>query len=104
MVYEHVLYFDKNSPKDILDKIQGLDSDCQVTISPFDNYQEDYFDYEEQYQAIISNKDYYHSFETEINNIRRLIELDIKDQELFKRQLYISAIGSLEAFLSEALI
>jgi len=107
MVYEHVVYFSPDSPKEILDKIHGLDSDNQVRISPFDDYEENFDDYEEQYDAIISNKHFYLSFQTELSNIRKLNELKIDDAELLKilkRQLYIAGIGTLETFLSETFV
>ncbi len=99
MVYEHVVYFSPDSPKEILDKIIGLDSDNQVRISPFDDYEVDFDDYEEQYEAIISNKHYYLSFQSELNNIRKLNALYVDDADLLKilkRQLYIAGIGTLE--------
>ena len=107
MLYEHVIYFSPDTPKEILEKIDGLNSDNQVWISAFDDYQEDFDEYEEQFDAIISNKHFYLSFQSEIDNIRKLNELNIEDDKLLKvlkRQLYISGIGTLETFLSEAFV
>lgn len=107
ITYEHVIYFSSDSPQEILDKIQGLNSDNQVWISPFDDYQEDFDDYEDQYKAIISNKHYYLGFRNELSNIRKLNELEIDDAKLLKilkRQLYIAGIGTLETFLSETFV
>lgn len=108
LVYGYVVYFDEDSPQHIVSKIVGLNSDNQVWLNASDmNDDEDYYDYEEQYEAIIANKHYYDSFQKEILNIRRLNILELGDLELnliLKRQLYISAIGTLETFLSETFI
>ena len=108
LVYGYVVYFDEDLPQHILSKIVGLNSDNQVWLNASDiNDDEDYYDYQEQYEAIIANKHYYDSFQKEILNIRRLNILELGDLELnliLKRQLYISAIGTLETFLSETFI
>ena len=52
-------------------------------------------------------QDFYLNFATEIDNIRKLNGLEIEDENLLKtlkRQLYISAIGTLETFLSETFV
>jgi hypothetical protein len=107
LIYGYVVYFDKNSPRHILDKIDGLNADNQVWISPHVFSDEEYYDYEEQYEAIIANKFFYDSFQNDISNVRELNEIQIENQELLavlKRQLYITAIGTLETFLSETFI
>lgn len=107
LVYGYVVYFSEDSPRDILDKIQGLDKDNQVWLSPHEIDDDEYYDYEEQYEAIIANKFFYDSFQTEIKNVKLLNELNIENIALLsvlKRQLYITAIGALETFLSETFI
>ena len=107
LVYGYVVYFNDDSPKHILNKIKEIDENNQVWLSPHDLYNEEYYDYEEQYEAIIANKFFYDSFQNEIKNVRLLNELVIENQALLsvlKRQLYITAIGALETFLSETFI
>lgn len=107
LVYGYIVYFEDNSPRDILDKIVGLDSDNQVYLSPHDIDDDGYSDYEEQYEAIIANKFFYDSFQKEILNVRQLNEIEIDNPVLLsvlKRQLFITAIGTLETFLSETFI
>lgn len=109
LLYQHIVYF-HDGPKNILKKIIGLNSDNQVWLDSYeleDNYDEDNYDYEEQFEAIINNKHYYDSFQNEIENLKKLNQLELENLELLqvlKRQLYISAIGTLETFLSETFI
>lgn len=107
LVYGYIVYFEDSSPKHILDKIDGLDKDNQVWLSPHDLEDDEYYDYEEQYEAIIANKFFYDSFQNEISNVRQLNDIQLESPELLivlKRQLYITAIGTLETFLSETFI
>lgn len=107
LLYGYVVYFEDSSPKHILDKIEGLDKDNQVWLSPHDLDDEEDYDYEEQFEAIIANKSFYDSFQNEISNVRQLNEIQLESPELLivlKRQLYITAIGALETFLSETFI
>lgn len=107
LVYGYVVYFEDSSPKHILDKIEGLDKDNQVWLSPHDLDDEEDYDYEEQFEAILANKFFYDSFQNEISNVRQLNDIQLESPELLivlKRQLYITAIGALETFLSETFI
>ena len=107
MIYNYVVYFEESSPKEILDKIKDLDENNQVWLTPHEIDNEEYYDYEEQYEAIIANKFFYDSFQSEIRNVQLLNELEIEDYKLLsvlKRQLFITAIGALETFLSETFI
>jgi len=107
LIYSYVVYFHDDSPRHILDKIKGLDKDNMVWLSPHDFEDEEYYDYEDQYDAIIANKAFYDSFQNEIKNVRQLNELLVGNaslQSVLQRQLYITAIGALETFLSETFI
>jgi hypothetical protein len=107
LVYGYVVYFEDSSPRHILDKIKGLDKDNQVWLSPHELEDEEDYDYEEQYEAIIANKFFYDSFQNEISNVKLLNDIQLASPDLLnvlKRQLYITAIGALETFLSETFI
>lgn len=107
LVYGYVVYFGHNSPRHILDKIEGLDKNNQVWLSPHDLDDEEDYDYDEQYEAIIANKFFYDSFQNEISNVKQLNDIQLESLKLLivlKRQLYITAIGTLETFLSETFI
>lgn len=109
LLYQYIVYF-HDGPKHILQKIIGLNSDNQVWLDAYEMDNDDYdnyYDYEEQFDAIIANKHYYDSFQKEIVNLSKLNNLTLESNELetvLKRQLYVSAIGTLETFLSETFI
>jgi hypothetical protein len=106
----YIVYFEESTPKYILENIADLDENNQVQLgpnafAPDSVWEENFIDFAE-FDAIIANKFFYDSFQKEIKNARLLNELEI-DAELLsvlKRQLYITAIGTLETFLSETFI
>ncbi|MCH4824661.1 hypothetical protein ML462_15935 [Gramella lutea] len=107
LTIEHIVSFDEDSPKEILNKIEGLNSSNKVSLSPFYDYDDDFLIQRDEYFAILSNKNYLRSFHTEIYNIRNLNEVILSDDKLEKvlrRQLFVGSIGILEAFLSEVFI
>lgn len=109
ILYGYNVYF-YDGPKEILTKIIGLDANNQVWFSAadfdFDNDDYYFYNYEEQFEAIITNKHYYDNFHKEVTNLKKLNNIELNDELslILKRQLYISAIGTLEAFLSETFI
>lgn len=105
VVYNYIVSFDPDSPKEILAKIKGLDGSKSVWLSPWE-YEGDFY-YVEQYQAITSNKHFYESFLRAMDSAAILNEYEIVEGELtltFKRQIYVSIMAALEAFLSETFI
>ena len=106
LVYNYRVEFDKDyAPKSILQKIKNLEDGCRVNLQPW-HLEQDY-DYEEQYEAIIENKEYLQKFRDELSNLKLINELDVPDKSLkdiLTRQLYISVIGTMETFLSNAFI
>ena len=105
-IYNYRIVFPPDSPKDILNKIKGVsnnsvDIDKEILMG---DYEENY-DYE--FEAISSNIKLSENFDHEINNLEKLNQVDLGDDELniiLKRQIYIGVIGSLETFLSETFI
>jgi hypothetical protein len=105
IVYNYIITFDPNAPKKILSKIKKLDGSNAVLLSPWE-YEGDYY-YEEQFQAITSNKYFYESFLKAMDSASILNDYDIDEGELtitLKRQIYVSVMAALEAFLSETFI
>lgn len=103
-IYNYVIQFKEGTPKEILEKIKGLDENNQVWIPQFELYD---FEYEDEYEAIITKNDFYNEFLKETQNIFRLNQIKIIDIDLnsaMKRQLFIAVITSLETFLSETII
>lgn len=108
LLYQNIVYF-QDGPKHILKKIEGLNSDNQVWLDAYEDedYDFDDYDYQEEFEAIIANKGYYDSFQKEVSNLEKLNSISLENQDLesvLKRQLYISAIGTLETFLSETFV
>jgi len=105
LIYNYIISFDDNTPKEILAKIKGKDSNNTVWFAPWEMDDDDY--YEEQYEVIISNKRYYKSFLQSLSVAGKLNKVDIDGEQLnlvFKRQIYISIIAAIEAFLFETFI
>jgi hypothetical protein len=105
VVYNYIISFDPDSPKEILSKIKGLDGSNSVWLSPWE-YEGDYY-YEEQYEAITSNKYFYESFLQAMDSAIILNDYEIDEGQLtltLKRQIYVSVLAALEAFLSETFI
>lgn len=105
-VYNYRVEFDiDNSPKHILQKIKNLEDGCRVYLQPWDLEQD--YDYEEQYEAITENKEYLQKFRDELSKLKLLNALAVPDKtlkDILTRQLYISVIGTMETFLSDAFI
>lgn len=106
LIYNYMVEFDTdNSPKHILEKIKNLENGRQVYLEPWELYQD--YDYKEQYEAIIKNKEYLQKFRDELSYLKSLNSLVVPDKKLkniLTRQLYISVIGTMETFLSDAFI
>jgi dGTP triphosphohydrolase len=106
LIYNYRVEFDTvDSAEHILKKIKNLEDGCRVYLQPWD-FDEEY-DYEEQYDAITENKEYLQKFKDEIANLEALNSLKIPDEILkgiLHRQLFISVIGTMETFLSDAFI
>ena len=105
LVYNYILKFSDDAPKEILDKIIGIDDQSQVWLAPWELDNSEY--YEEQYEAIIANKKFLIKFQEEIENLERLNETELEDKSLetiLKRQIFSGVIGTLETFLSDTFI
>lgn len=104
-VYSYIIKFGKEAPKEILDKVIGIDEQDEVWLAPWELYNDEY--YEEQYEAIVANKRFLTKFQEEIENLERLNETELDDKSLeviLKRQIFSGIIGTLETFLSDTFI
>lgn len=82
--------------------IDDLPDDYSVDVEEID---EPY--YEEQYEAISSNTEFFKTFNQNLDNILELLVIVPNDEtlkNLFHRQLYSSVIGIMETYLSDAFI
>ena len=106
MLYGYVVSFNSESPKHILHKIKDIDVNNQVWLSPHEFGNENN-DFEEQYEAIITNKFTYKSCQSAVKSITQLNDIELENQvlqQILRRQLYVASISALETFLSETFI
>jgi hypothetical protein len=104
-VINHIIEFDNDAPREILDKIIGIEDGKRVWLAPWDLGNEDY--YEEQYNVIITNKKFLSRFQESIANHQLLNEIELDDKRLdsiLKSQIFIGIIGTLETFLTDTFI
>lgn len=105
LIYNYIIRFRDDAPREILDKIHGIDEHDYVWLPSWELGNEGY--YEEQYEAIIANKKFLAKFQEEIENLERLNEIELDDKNLniiLKRQIFSGVIGTLETFLSDTFI
>lgn len=105
LVYGYVITFDKESDKDILDKIPGIDNNLAVHLSPW--ALERSKDDEYELGAIFDNSEYKAHFFRELENLDQLRGVEVDDaslRQILLRQLFISIIGIVETYLSDAFI
>lgn len=109
LMYSYTISFNPFDPvasRIILDKVRGIDKDNQVTLDPYELSENEY--YNEQFDLIITNKDYYDTFNRALLSAAKLNDVELENDDeitsILRRQTYIFVIGALEAFLSEALI
>ncbi|MFT6624494.1 MAG: flagellar basal body rod protein FlgB [Cycloclasticus sp.] len=105
LIYEYVVTFSEESDKQVLGNVSGLDSNLTVHLPPW--ALERSADDEYELGAIFDNTEYKMNFLCEIENLDRLREIDTIDPDLRKillRQLFISIIGAVETYLSDAFI
>jgi|GEM_PF-945845 len=108
VLYNYRIVFSAGSPKEILDKIDGLHGNSVNIATEVlqGEYAQDW-DYDYEYDAISSNPGLSDNFDHEIENLRKLNEVDLQDDELnaiLKRQIYIGVMGTMETFLSETFV
>lgn len=75
-VYGYYLSFKEDAPREILDKIEGLDSNDCFWLDISDLYDEDYD--EEQYEYIVKKKSPYNDCITSIEEAIQLLGLSLK--------------------------
>lgn len=107
LIKNYIVCFENEPSKHIKNKIKGLTANNQVSIPPYEIEEEEDYYFEEQFEVIFDNKHFYDSFISEVENVKRLNELEIDSKPLLsilKKQLFITLIGALETFLSETFI
>ena len=105
-VYGNYLTFKKDAPKEILDKIEGLDSNDCFWLDISEVCDEDYN--EKQYKDIVNKTSPYNDCLASIEEIKQLVNIPLKKERksryILYRQLYASLISIMEAYLFERLL
>ena len=105
LIYNYRIVFEEHNAKSILDKIQGIDANNTVYMSPWE-FDDDH-EYSEEFEAITENSEYLNSFNENIKNLELLLNIEVSKtslKETLHRQIYISVISTLETFLSSSFI
>ncbi|MFV8345008.1 hypothetical protein [Flavobacterium sp. ZB4P13] len=105
LIQTYRVVFDKDSLKEILLKIDRLESGFTAYIQPYELKFEDY--YQSEYESISKNNRHLEKFNLEIDNLKELSKLKIEPTNLtnvLHRQICIGVIGTMETFLSEVFI
>lgn len=105
LIYNYVVSFNQENDKELLEKISGLDNNLAVYLAPW--VLERSADDEYELNAIFDNTEFKSNFIREIENLDQLRKIQIKDASLrhiHLRQLFISIIGVVETYLSDAFI
>lgn len=105
-VHSYYLTFKEDAPREILDKIEGLDSNDCFWLDISDLYDEDYD--EEQYEDIVNKTSPYNDCLASIEEVKQLMNIPLKKERksryILYRQLYASLISIMEAYLFERLL
>lgn len=105
LIYNYILRFAAESNKGVINKIYGIDKNLSVDLPAW--IFERSVDEEYELNAISENTDYMASFLREISHLNQLRALTIDSAELkdiLLRQIFISIIGAVETYLSDAFI
>lgn len=88
-------------------EIQNLPEATEIILSKtYEQVEEDSY-YEDQVEAIESNREFFTTFQAEIENIIKLNEVNLNDASLnrsLKNQLLVASITVMETFLSDTFI
>jgi hypothetical protein len=105
LIYGYVVSFDADNDEEILKNITGINAALTVHLPPW--ALERSADDEYELVAIFDNTEHKSNFLREIQNLDRLRELEIDEpslKEVLLRQLFISVVGAVETYLSDAFI
>ncbi|MBT3015119.1 MAG: HEPN domain-containing protein [Candidatus Thiodiazotropha endolucinida] len=106
-LYGYYLKFEIESDEEVLKKISGLRSDNVIYLAPQEVEPEKELEPEYEYEAIVQNTDYLSNFLYEIEDLKQLLKIGLNDPKLERilhRQIFVSIIGALETYLSDAFI
>jgi hypothetical protein len=106
LLNNYVVVFSDRCAPEILRKIERLDNNTAYLVPTFFEDNEIRYDSYEL-DAILATKNHKKNYLEEIENLKKLLTLDIRDISLkliLYRQIFVSVIGSMEIFLSDTFI
>lgn len=103
LIYEYVINFQESSPKEILEKIEGLSFENQVYLQP---YELETDPYDDELNWDISSSEQLDNLLSNLESAKKLLETvaSSKDQFHFLVMLHAHIVASVEAFLSSTFI
>lgn len=105
LVYGYILEFDKGSPKEILNKIEGLEDGCRVRISPWE-FEDDEYENDPTWYHDTPYSQYYDFFKysaREVENMLKVEGMDASQHGIFLRLLFVQAVTIMETYLGDTL-
>lgn len=103
LVYGYILEFDSGSPKEILNKIEGLEDGCRVYLSPWEF--EDGLD-EEELEWEIKSTEQLKIFNSHLESVENILAINVDKQTQFNLlvMLQVHIVAAIESFLSSTFI
>lgn len=103
LVYSYILEFGKDSPKEILNKIERLEDGCRVYLSPWEF--EDGLD-EEELEWEIKSTEQLRIFSSHLESVENLLAINVDEQTQFNLlvMLQVHIVAAIESFLSSTFI
>lgn len=105
IIYSYEIRFGEQSPAEIISKINRLKDGCVTRIQPWELERE--YAYDEEYNSVSKNNNFVETYRKGIFNCKELSKISIPERSLEQslfRQVYVSIIGSVETYLSDAFI
>lgn len=105
LIYGYIIYFDDDAPRDILDKIIGLEGNSYVYFPPWEYGNEEY--YNDEFESELFEVTPYDTFLIELQDLSDLNDTSLNNkrfEEIQKRLIFIGICGTLETYLSDTFI
>ncbi|MES9947187.1 MAG: hypothetical protein ABW080_19725 [Candidatus Thiodiazotropha sp.] len=107
LLYGYFVRFSDSNDPSILENIPSLRADRTAYFAPWEIDPEPEPENEYEFRAITEDNDYLSNFSYEMEDLKKLLNLGGCDRNLeriLNRQIFISVIGAMETYLSDAFI
>jgi len=105
LVYGYILEFDESSPKEILNKIEGLEDGCRVWLSPWE-FEDDEYENDPTWYHDTPYSQYYDFFKSSVREVENMLKvegMDASQHGIFLRLLFVQAVIIMETYLGDTL-